>query len=61
MSVYKDGGTYTFVKNNKKYYVDQRIGSTTKGKVYDRYPGHAGATIVDVKPPKEDRYGRSYK
>ena len=61
MSIYKNGGTYTFVKNNKTYYVDRRIGSTTKDKVYDRYPGDAGATIVNIKPPKEDHDGPRYK
>ena len=62
MSIYKDGGTYTFVKNNKTYYVDRRIGSTTKNKVYDRYPGDKGAKIVNIKAPSNDVGGlRSYK
>lgn len=53
MGIYKDGGTYTFFKNGKTYYVDRRIGSKTIDKVYDRYPGDAGAKIVDIKPPKK--------
>jgi len=55
MNIYKDGGTYTFSKNGKTYYVDHRIGSKTKNKVYDRYPGDSGAKIVNVTPSK-DRY-----
>ncbi len=53
MGIYKDGGTYTFFKNGKTYYVDRRIGSKTIDKVYDSYPGDAGAKIVDIKPPKK--------
>jgi len=52
MSMYKDGGTYTFVKNGKTYYVDRRIGSKTRDSIYDRYPGDVGAKIVKVTPPK---------
>ena len=62
MSIYKDGGTYTFVKNGKTYYVDRRIGTKTRDSVYDRYPGNAGAKIVNLKPPKEyNYYGRARK
>lgn len=50
--MYKDGGTYAFVKNGKIYYVDRRIGSKTRDRVYDRYPSDAGAKIVKVTPPK---------
>ena len=54
MRIYKDGGTYTFVKNGKTYYVDRRVNSTTRNKVYDKYPGDAGAKIVNIKRPEED-------
>lgn len=46
---YKDGGTQEFQdRQGKKYFVDGRISSKTKGKVYDRYPSDAGAKILDV-------------
>jgi hypothetical protein len=42
---YRDGGTdvYTEVDTGTKYFVDNRIRSETKGKIFDRYPGDKGA------------------
>lgn len=49
-ATYMDGGTQVIKnKQGKKYYIDGRIGSKTKGKVYDRYPGDKGAKIVNIK------------
>jgi hypothetical protein len=53
MPIYKDGGTYTFVQDGITYYVDQRLNSKTRGKVYDKYPGHDDAKIVNIKIPRE--------
>jgi hypothetical protein len=50
--IYRDGGTYTFIKDGKTYYVDRRIGSKTRNKVYDRYPGDPDSKIVKIKPPE---------
>lgn len=48
-SRYKDGGTDVYVdKKGKKYYKDGRIGTKTKGKIFDRYPKDKGAKILDV-------------
>lgn len=53
----RDGGTVTYVSElGLKFFVDNRIGTKTKGAVYDRYPGDEGAKILDVKlipVPKE--------
>jgi hypothetical protein len=46
---YKDGGTEYFRDSKgKKYFIDGRINSLTKGKVYDRYPDEKGSTILNV-------------
>ena len=55
---YRDGGTTVWVEaavenitnlvpNLEKYYLDKRIHSTTKGELFDRYPGDDGAIILD--------------
>ncbi len=31
----------------QKYYLDNRIGSTTKGELYDKYPSEKGALVLD--------------
>lgn len=47
--VYKDGGTTEFRdKQRNKYFIDNRINSKTKGKVFDKYPGDNGAKMIDV-------------
>ena len=49
---YKDGGTSSYREKQKpytKYFIDGRIGSITKGKVFDRYPGDERARILNVK------------
>ena len=59
--VYRDGGTTVYIEPSvkqslktiddadkcQKYYLDNRIGSTTKGELYDRYPSDEGAVILD--------------
>jgi hypothetical protein len=61
ISVYRDGGTSAWIeplvkesiktvkqaKEAKKYYLDNRIGSMTKGELYDRYPSEKDAKILD--------------
>lgn len=45
----RDGGTiHCEGKDGKSYFIDHRISSKTKGKVYDRYPSDGGAQILDV-------------
>jgi hypothetical protein len=48
---YRDGGTKLCRdKDNpeKKYYIDGRFKSETKGKIFDKYPGYKGAEMLDV-------------
>ena len=61
ISAYKDGGTTIWVRpevkaslktieeaqNCEKFYLDGRIGSSTKGELFDRYPNKEGALILD--------------
>lgn len=47
-SVIRDGGTFTITYKGKKYYVDHRVRSTTKGEIYDLYPGDPEAKIVEL-------------
>lgn len=61
VSIYKDGGTSVWIELSikeglktiedvrycQKYYLDNRIGSTTKGELFDKYPGDEGATMLD--------------
>lgn len=53
---FRDGGTTkVLATDGKHYWVDHRIGSKTKGQVYDRYPGEEGAIllkslILDIRP-----------
>lgn len=45
--IFKDGGTLVVEDvDNNKYYVDRRIATETRDKVYDIYPGHHQAKIV---------------
>ncbi len=47
---YKDGGTIEYKGwDGKNYFVDHRIGSTTKGLIYDRYPDDSAARLLNVK------------
>lgn len=39
--------TMEAVKSAKHYYLDNRIRSTTKGELFDRYPGDEGAVILN--------------
>lgn len=44
---YKDGGTECYIdENGGVYYIDNRINSTTKGKIYNKYPSDNGARIL---------------
>lgn len=46
--LYRDGGTICAVdRDGKAYYVDNRIGSETKGRVFDKYPGEDDAILVE--------------
>lgn len=46
--VYKDGGTErVHDKKGNFYFIDGKIGSVTKGKVFTKYPTDLGAKIVD--------------
>ena len=44
---YKDGGTQEYQGwDGKRYFVDHRISSKTKGEIYDRYPSDKGAVLL---------------
>jgi hypothetical protein len=50
VSCYKDGGTEEYKGwDGKHYFVDYRIGSVTKGHVFDRYPDDKKAIMLDAK------------
>ena len=45
----KDGGTQSVIdRKGNKYFIDNRLGSETKGSIYDKYPGEEGAIMLDV-------------
>ena len=46
-SIKSESPTFLDVKDSLKYYLDNRIGSTTKGELYDGYPSDEGAKILD--------------
>jgi len=60
-SIIRDGGTSVWVRpevkasvktiqealNCEKFYLDNRIGSSTKGELFDKYPGEEGAVMLD--------------
>jgi hypothetical protein len=47
--IFKDGGTEEYQdKERNHYFIDKRINSKTKGKVFDKYPSDVGAKILDV-------------
>jgi hypothetical protein len=51
-SILRDGGTevcYEVNNPDKPYYIDNRIGSKTIGKIFDRYPGDSGANMLNIK------------
>lgn len=61
ISRYLDGGTSVWISvkdryrvktikeamDCKKYYLNNQIGSATKGELYDKYPSDKGAKILD--------------
>lgn len=61
ITVYKDGGTSVWVRPEvkasvktiqkaldcEKFYLDNRIGSSTKGELFDKYPGEEDAVMLD--------------
>ena len=60
-SIFRDGGTSVWIElsiknslktieeaqNCQKYYLDNRIGSQTKGELFDNYPSHKDAKMLD--------------
>lgn len=60
-SIYSDGGTTVWIEpsvkeniksieeaqNCQKYYLDNRIGSQTKGELFDKYPSDEDAKMLD--------------
>lgn len=45
---YRDGGTEHYADaDGKNYFIDNRIGSSTCGSIFDRYPGADGAGILE--------------
>lgn len=47
-NVFLDGGTKVYSGSDYKiYYVDYRLGTTTAGELYDKYPGDEGAKMLD--------------
>jgi hypothetical protein len=48
-SIYRDGGTTTYIdKDGKRYFEDNRIGTSTKGDIYDRYPSDPESKKIDI-------------
>jgi hypothetical protein len=48
IEAYLDGGTQKIVtEDEKEYYIDGRIYSTTKGKIYSLYPGKSDSKMLD--------------
>jgi len=61
ITVYRDGGTSVWVRpevkasvktiqealDSEAFYLDNRIGSSTKGELFDKYPGKEGAIMLD--------------
>jgi hypothetical protein len=46
---FRDGGTIIYEDvNGTKYFKDGRIGSITKGKIFDRYPNEPTAKELNV-------------
>lgn len=46
-SIKSESTTFYDVKDSLKYYLDNRIGSNTKGELYDGHPSYEGAKILD--------------
>jgi len=47
VAVFRDGGTIKCVDSEGvEYYIDHRIGTTTPGNLYNKYPGYCDAKIV---------------
>lgn len=44
---YLDGGTIKIVTNEEIYYIDSRIGTTTKGSIFFNYPKDDNSNIVE--------------
>lgn len=55
MEVYSDGGTVKLTTNIGDYYIDNRLGSETKYKLYDNYPDR-GNLIKDDEKIKNELY-----
>lgn len=61
VSIYRDGGTSKWIEPSVKeslktveeakiaayYFVDNRVYSTTKGELFDRYPSNEGAILLN--------------
>lgn len=61
ISMYRDGGTTVWItpetkagiktvedaRDCKKYYLDNRLGSSTKGELFDEYPNYKNAKMLD--------------
>ncbi len=57
IDTYKDGGTTEIKTMFYSYCIDNRIGSTTKGKLYKGYPKKDNSNIIsDKDAPKIIRY-----
>lgn len=47
-NTYLDGGTEVYSGSDHKiYYVDYRLGTTTHGEIFDRYPDNEGAKMLN--------------
>ena len=44
---YKDGGTIRIETDIGKYYVDRRIGTKTRDKIYNGYPKEDNSNIIE--------------
>jgi len=46
---YMDGGTTKYIdEKGNEYFKDNRLGTKTKGKIFDKYPKEEDAKILDV-------------
>lgn len=65
LAKYKDGGTAkVLLSNHEVVYIDNRLRSETRGKVFDRYPGEQGAVELQIKvelQEKPQNYSRGHR
>lgn len=49
VTMYREGGTTKYIdEKGNEYFKDNRLGTKTKGKIFDKYPKEEDAKILDV-------------